>query len=161
MILQPGERAIASERVETVVGATGQAGHLYLTNVRIVFEGFFHESGVGWVPRTLLDLHLAHVSNVVAVPGRRNRNVLRVEAGRGYVYTFVTANAANWVGSILQAKQGAPQLPASPGPSTAPVPVVVNVQQTPSQPTVYLHCRHCGSLAAAGSVHCTSCGATL
>jgi CHASE2 domain-containing sensor protein len=30
-----------------------------------------------------------------------------------------------------------------------------------SQPQVYLHCTHCGTLSPAGSVRCASCGAAL
>lgn len=161
MILQPGEKAIASEPVQAVVGAQFQTGYLYLTSSRLVFEGLFHEPSVGWVPRTLLDLYLGHITNVVAVPGRKNRHTLRVEAGREYAYTFVTPNAANWASSILGARRGAPPVSASTQTAAAPPPVVVNVQQAPSQPTVFLHCTHCGSLNAAGSTHCTSCGATL
>lgn len=160
-MLLPGERAIASEPVQAVLGANLQSGHLYLTNVRLVYEGFFHEPSVGWVPRTLLDLHLGHVTNVVAIPGKRNRSTLRIEAGRGYVYTFLTPSATNWVSSIVQARQGAPQMPLPASAMGAHAPVVVNVHPAPAQPSVYLHCKHCGALATAGSVHCTSCGATL
>jgi hypothetical protein len=161
MILQQGERPIASEFVQAVVGEQVQSGYLYLTNARLVFEGLFFESSVGWVPRTLLDLHVVQISNVVAIAGRSNRHTLRVEAGRGYVYTFVTPNAPSWASSLVQAKQSAPPMVAHVAHSAAPVPVVVNIRQEPTQPTVFLHCKHCGSLAAAGSVHCTSCGASL
>lgn len=161
MILQTGEQGIASEQVQALVGAQFQRGYLYLTSSRIVFEGLFQEGPVGWVPRTLLDLHLGQVTNVIAIPGKRNRHTLRIEAGRGFVYTFVTPNAPNWASSILQARPKAPSAVAPTHASSGPAPVVVNVQQASSQPSVFLHCRHCGSLAPAGSVHCSSCGATL
>ena len=160
MIVQPGEQGIASEQVEAVFGPNLRRGSLHLTSLRLVFEGLFWEPPLGWVPRTLLDLPLAQVTNAVAIPGKRDRHTLRVEAGRGYVYTFVTPRAPDWVGAIVSAKQRAPRAAATT--ATHPsAPVVVNVQQSPSQPSVFLHCRHCGSLAPAGSIHCTSCGATL
>jgi len=160
MLLYAGERAIASDRVEAVVGGQIQAGNLHLTNVRLVFEGMFLEPRVGWVPRTLLDLHLGHITNAAAFPGKDKRHTLRVEAGVSYVYTFLTPIAPHWAQAIVDAKRSAPPLtPASPAPGGPPV--VVNVQSTPGTPSVFLHCRHCGSLSAAGSVHCTSCGATL
>jgi len=161
MILQAGEQGIASEQVLAVMGPSPQSGYLYLTNTRLVFEGLFSEPSIGLVPRTLLDLHLVQVTNVVAVAGKRNRNTLRVEAGRGYVYTFVMPDAHTWANFIIRARSKAPS-PVSAAPaSSVPPPVIVNVQQASSQPTVFLHCTHCGSLNAAGSVHCTSCGATL
>jgi hypothetical protein len=171
MILHPGEQRIAGENVEANAAPPFQPGTLYLTNLRLVFEGLYQEqppgglldnlfSGPppGLVPRTLLDLPLAYISNVVAVPGRGNRHVLRIESGQ-YPYTFVTPNAQNWAHSIIEARSRAPRpiTPTSPGHA----PVVVNVQQTPSQPSVFLYCKHCGTLNAAGHVHCTSCGAAL
>ncbi len=159
MILQAGEQGLASESVSALSGPSLQSGYLYLTSHRIVFEGLFFEPPVGWVPRTLLDLPLVQVSNVVAVPGRKDRHTLRVEAGRGYVYTFVTPNAHGWVRSILTARGKAPAPSRTPEPSSAGI--VVNVPVGSPQPSVFLHCRHCGSLAPAGSVHCSSCGATL
>jgi len=161
MMLYPGEQAIASDRVEAIVGPQVRLGNLHLTNLRLVFEGFFQEPAVGWVPRTVLDLHLGYVTNVVAVPGAKERHTLRVEAGLGYVYTFVSPIAHKWMEAILRAKQQAPAAPSSAARPGAANPVVVNVQSAPSQPSVFLHCKHCGSLTAAGSVHCTSCGATL
>lgn len=161
MILQAGEQGIASEQLEVVLGDRTQSGYLYLTSSRLIFEGLFLEHPVGWLPRTLLDLHLGQITNALAMSGRRDRHTLRVEAGRGYVYTFVTPNAAGWVNSIIQAKAKVPTVPAASPPMAGHSPIVVNVQQAPSQPSVYLHCKHCGSLNASGSVHCTSCGATL
>ncbi len=161
MILQGGERGIASEQVEAAVGDQLQSGYLYLTNARLVFEGLFLEPTVGWAPRTLLDLQLGQISNVVAMPGRRDRHTLRVEAGRGFVYTFVTPNAMNWVQSIVQAKRSASAAPAPAAPPSPGAPVVVNIQQSSTAPAVFLHCRHCGTLAPAGAVHCTGCGAPL
>jgi hypothetical protein len=160
MILQAGERTIASEPVESLVGPALQNGYLYLTNVRLVFEGLFWEGQIGWIPRTLLELYVHQISNAIAAPGKGTRQTLRIEAGRGYVYTFTSLNAAYWVNSIVKAKAAAPAAPAAAA-TGGQVPVIVNVQQPPSQPTVFLHCKHCGSLSAAGSMHCTSCGATL
>ncbi|HTT72826.1 MAG TPA: hypothetical protein VMG99_01560 [Thermoplasmata archaeon] len=162
MILQPGEQGIASQPVKSVVGADVRSGQLYLTNARLVFEGMFKEERVGWVPRTLLDLHLGLITNAVAVPGRGNRHTLRIEAGRGYVYTFLTASAPEWVASIVQAKARVPPTAyAPPPPPGGAGPVVVNVHSAPTAPTVYLHCTHCGTLAPGGSVRCPSCGAAL
>jgi len=169
MILHPGEHGIASEPVEGVAGPSVSRGRLYLTNLRLVFEGMVPEQVPGggyellgpsttWVPRTLLDLPLVHITNIVGVPGSNNRHTLRVEAGP-YAYSFLTPRAHEWVQTIYLAREKAPA-PISPG-AAMQAPVVVHVQQTPAQPSVFLHCKHCGSLCAAGSVHCISCGAAL
>ena len=176
MILQPGERPIASEQIawatgpgalQQLVGAlqitnyavAGQplSGNLYLTDRRIVFEGMVHELGVGHVPKTMLDLSLSQITNAVAMVGPNRQPLFRVEAGPGFAYTFATPNAQNWVGAILGWRSS---LLASGAPSPAkPVPIVVQVQQP--QPTVYLHCKQCGTLSPAGSSRCSSCGAAL
>lgn len=161
MILQEGERGITYESVEILYGQTWVPGNLQLTNCRLVFEGQFFEAGVGTAPRTLLDLQLGFITNAVALPGRHGVGTLRIEAGRGYIYTFRTSNAAGWVDAIVKAKSEGPRIPPPVSPSASKEQIIVNVQQAPAPPTVFLHCRHCGSLVAAGSVHCTSCGASL
>jgi hypothetical protein len=162
MILRSGEVSVGSERIPWAVGPDGVqrvTGTLYLTSHRLVFEAMVVEGGVGAVPKTLLDLNLAWVTNAGAFQPTRRDTILRVETGPQYAYTFATPYAAQWASAILgwRAKVVA-QLPAA---GSTPAPVVVQVQHTPTQPLVLLHCRHCGTLNDAGSRTCKSCGATL
>lgn len=88
---QPGEQAVGAEAVRWVVGPSGGAalqGSLFLPNLRLVFEGYTEEQVVGYIPRTMLDLHLSRVTNVGAVQSSTGNPLPRVEAGVGFVYTF-------------------------------------------------------------------------
>jgi len=176
MILQAGEKPVASEQIpwatgpgafQHLIGAlqltnysvAGQplSGNLYLTDRRIVFEGMTREVGIGYMPKTMLDLSLAQITNVIATLGPNRQPLLRVEAGPGFAYTFATPNAQNWVAAILGWRSSLLSAGTSSQPTTTPV--VVQVQQP--QPTVYLHCKQCGTLSPAGSSRCSSCGAAL
>jgi len=155
MILESGEHWIASQNVESITRPWSEPGQLILTNLRLVFEGSFYQPGVGSVPRTLLDLRLGQILNVVAAPGQLNRNVLRVEAGGQFVYTFVMPNAPDWAHSIVQARAKAPPVPSG---YVGQGPVVVSVQ-APAAPKIMMHCRNCGALYDATKGRCDKCGA--
>lgn len=168
MILQPGERPIASEQILWSVGpgllhglaeklqltnyglgGSRLSGILYLTNFRLVFEVIARDLTVGYIPKTVLDLTLSQITNAVAVRRADGQAVLSVEAGVQGAHTFATPNAENWVTAIVSSRN---TLIASKENQRGTVPF---------QPTVYLHCKHCGSLNPAGTTRCTSCGATL
>jgi hypothetical protein len=174
LILHPGERLIASEQMRWSsgpwhsphqMGPQGPTGMLYVTNSRIIFEAVQYEGpGIGYAPRTVMDLGLNQVTNVRAFPGAKGEGLLRVEAGPNYICTFGTQNALNWARAISETRSTLVSTPPPPPPPTggAPTtPLVVQVQQQPAQPSVFLHCRHCGSLSPAGSSRCASCGAGL
>lgn len=160
MLLQPGEKLIASHTADGFFGGAKFPGMLHLSNQRLVFEAGVWEAGVGWTTRTLADLPLWQVTNVTVSAGQKAGMVLRIETGRGTGYNFTTPHAQNWMHAISQARsQSAPPPPpprAAPPPPPAPQ-VVVNLPQ----PQVYLHCRHCGSLNQSGKERCASCGAAL
>ncbi len=162
MILQTGERGIHYESLTAMNGQLAQPGTLYLTDRRLVFEGMMPDAAVGWAPRTLLDLHLTHITNVIAVPGPKGKHLLRVEATGGYVYNFITPTANLWADAVYRGRQlvVAPSSVGPPG-HGAGTPVQVHIHQQATTPTVYLHCRHCGTLNPAGTQRCTSCGAAL
>ena len=164
MMLRHGEVGIGSENIRWAVG-TGLserfAGTLYLTNLRLVFEAWVKDPTSGYVPKTMLDLDLAYVTNAVAFQPSKRLWALRIEAGPQLAYTFTTPNAERIAQSIYQTRtklmaeratqrQVAQQRAAQGQPATPP-----------AHPVVYLHCRHCGTLNVAGSNHCGSCGAAL
>ncbi|HXW67222.1 MAG TPA: zinc finger Ran-binding domain-containing protein [Thermoplasmata archaeon] len=155
MLLRPGERAIATEVVDADDDGEDLPGVLYLTNLRLVFEGTVGGNLLSpGTPRTLLDVDLEQVSNVVMTDPAIGRPRLNVETERGAnAFTFKTRSAAAWVHSITSARSArlsAPRAPAAG--ATAP---------SPSAPAVYLHCTHCGTLNPAGRTRCASCGAAL
>jgi len=164
VLLLPGEQTI-SRVLATEVDRTGShPGYLTLTNLRLTFEGQVHGRMT-----TLLDIRLGYVYNVHIDRSLLGKSLLRVEA-LGISHEYRGVDAAQWATMIATAKSAAPVLPVPPPrPATSPTAapsnsgqIVVNVQAPASPgPTVFLHCRHCGSLMPAGHVHCTNCGATL
>lgn len=160
MLLQQGERFIASHTADGYFGGARFSGQLHLTNQRLVFEAAVWEPGVGWTTRTLADLHLGQISNLTVSSGQKAGMILRVEAGSRGAYNFTTPHAQNWMHAISRARSES--VPPPPPPRDVPPPppppqLVVNVPQ----PQVFLHCRHCGTLNQGGKERCTSCGAAL
>ena len=164
MLLQSGEQISYSEEVETGPGGTKHEGTLYLTNVRLVFERAAGKGPAG--PVTLLNAHLSSVTNVLVHSPRFGRELLAVETKTG-TYSFRTKDARVWTDRISSARSQAPPPPpprpsrSAPAPTTSTQPIVIQLQQDKAPPSVYLHCTHCGTLNAAGTTHCASCGAAL
>ena len=163
MLLNPGEQVLFSEQVDSDSDGDERSGTLYLTDHRLVFEADVKKSLFrAGVPRTRMDLNVEHVTNATSTSPTFGRPVLNVETDRGVVaYAFRTPNAGAWVGAITRARNAriavlrAADGPASGRTEGAPGPAGA------APPTVYLHCRHCGTLNPAGRTRCTSCGATL
>jgi hypothetical protein len=156
MLLQAGERPVASDLVDGYERGTLYPGYLHLTNRRIVFEGRTYEGGVGWITKTIFDVQLYQIANVLAMTGQKGKRILRLEAANGWSYNFETPLAQNWAQTISQWKSVSLP-PPPPPPAQGQSNVIVNVPQ----PTVYLHCKHCGKLNSGGTGRCSSCGAAL
>lgn len=163
-MLGPGEAMVQSESAES---ESGRGGMLYLTSQRIIFEGAKHDGIIKQAVRgvrmaTLLDVQLAHISNVHSDKPLIGRATLRVEAG-GKAHIFKVRDADQWVGAVSRTRQTAPA--PSPYGLAAHQPVIVNVHQAAAAPAappqVYLHCRYCGTLGTPGGKHCANCGAAL
>lgn len=159
-LLNPGERVLLQEPTEN---GAGRDGVLFLTNLRVLFEGEAKRGLVTSLVRgkayvTIFESHLLQVTNVHRDKPLIGRATLRVEAhGRGHVFRVHDADA--WSSAIITARGSAPR-------PQAQAPVTVNVAMPAQQgPQVYLHCRHCGSLvtpsSAGPALHCSSCGAAL
>lgn len=69
------------------------SGVLYLTSHRLVLEGMVAEPGAGAVPKTLLDLPLAWVTNTFGYRPDRKTALLRAVNGPQNAYTYGTPNA--------------------------------------------------------------------
>lgn len=170
MLLQPGEQAVYSELVETGAGATRHEGTLYLTNSRILFEAKIGKGSAGAAPATLMNVHLSYVSNVIVASPMLGRALLQIETTKG-VFSFKTKAAQVWSDQIAGARARAPPPPPPKPPRTVvsstsaaggmPQPVVIHLHQDSAQPSVFLHCTHCGTLSPSGTSRCTSCGASL
>jgi hypothetical protein len=156
MLLQNGERPVSTDLVNGFERGMLLSGTLHLTDRRIVFEARTWEVGVGWITRTMFDVYLHHISNVIALPGQKGKAILRLEGSNGWSYNFETPQAQNWARVISQWK-GASAPPPPPAHLGQPSHVTINVPQ----PTVYLHCKHCGKLNGGGASRCSSCGAAL
>lgn len=164
MLLRPSEQVLLSEQVETGPGGTKHEGTLYLTNLRLIFERLPGRGQVG--PLTLLDTHLAMVTNILVNAPKFGRALLQVETRTG-TFSFRTKNPQQWSAQIGSARSQAPPPPPKaprspvPSPTASNQPIVIQLQQDRAPPSVFLHCTHCGTLSAAGTTRCGSCGATL
>ncbi len=160
MILQSGEQMLGREAMDGIWQGVLQPGILHLTNRRLVFEGSVWEAGVGWVPKTIVDLALIRITNITTSADPKGIPVMRIEAGPGWAYSFKSPRVPHWADSIRNwSSHAVSQIPPPPPPVAGPPSggVVVNVPQ----PQVFLHCRHCGTLNPAATLRCSSCGASL
>lgn len=168
MLLQPNEQVSYSEQVETGAGATRHEGTLYLTNLRMLFEAKIGKGSSGASAATLMNVHLSYVTNVIVASPMLGRAILQVETTKG-VFSFKTKNAQIWSDQIAGARARAPPppkpprtaAPPPPVPGASPQPVVIHLHQDAVQPSIFLHCTHCGTLNPVGTSRCTSCGASL
>ena len=146
MLLNPGETIISTDPIawSNVPGVySSDPGYLHVTNHRLVFEP--HRGA--YSGRMLVNLDLGQITDLHAGTGPDGHSVVIIHSGQ-WVCVLATDNAANVVKAVADARI----IRLTPAPTQA---------HESGKPLVYLHCKHCGSLNAAGSVHCTSCGATL
>lgn len=159
MLLHPAESVLRSAYAVLERSGSGEsireAGVLYLTNQRLVFEsperrGVVRDFVGGREVSLLLDVKLADLRNVSVRRGRwaRPRLVLELSSGRP---VFDVLDPAEWTTSVAQAKHGLPP-PRGHGSAGSP---------DPGPPVVKVRCRYCGSLGNEGLNRCPSCGAPL
>ena len=149
-----------------------RSGTLFLTNLRVVFEGkksqgLVHQLVRGAQTVALMDIPLWQVSDVHADKPLIGRASLRIDA-MGRSYRFGVRDATHWRSAIGNARALIPH-PGSPVGGLGQ-PVVVNVQAAQSPPamqhtierqTVKVRCRFCGNLGDESIGKCPNCGAVL
>jgi hypothetical protein len=162
MLLNPGEVVVLQTTVEQE--HDGRTGFLTLTNRRLVFEAA-HSQGLlsGTTTVVAFEVAVSAIRDVQTSRKAIGRPVLQVQSFRGLA-RFKTVEADRWVMTILHVRATLPPPPPMHPPGMGyGAPVVVNVNQAPPPaPTVFLHCRMCGTLnPAGGGGRCSSCGAAL
>jgi hypothetical protein len=173
MLLQPDEKVVLTETLEASIGGATYPGTLYLTDRRLVFEGKVSSGLLSTaIPTTMVDVGLHSISNLMVHAPVVGRPLLQVESWQGR-FSFRTRSATQWrdqitttrsaLGSVPRPPPPPPPRGFVPPPPPPPTnqPVVIHLHQDNANPSVYLHCRHCGTLNPSGSTRCTSCGAAL
>jgi len=129
-------------------------GVLYVTNLRVIFEGRTSRRGLRPRPsgetETQLDASLHELRNVTVRRPRVGRPKLVLEMSHGRP-SFDVLEPDNWTGTIAQAKRSLPPPPGSQG-------IAVH---TIERQVVKVRCRFCGALGNEVDGRCPSCGAPL